>query len=131
MEKNIGENNFLHFSIPKIKKNNGEKVKTGNFLHNWNGEKEWGKIINNGIKILMKMGKILSWIQVETEKDKRISLCSKMYCCADITEKDVKLSAKGIEKEGKEVNHKKIIDVLFNNHKDMVLNKGMRYIDGT
>ena len=63
MEKNNGENNFLHFPIPKMEKNNGEKVKTGNFLHYWNGEKEWGKNINNGEKLLMKMGKILSWIQ--------------------------------------------------------------------
>ena len=62
MEKNNGENNFLHFPIPKMEKNNGEKVKTGNFLHYWNGEKEWGKNINNGEKLLMKMGKILSWI---------------------------------------------------------------------
>ena len=58
MEKNNGENNFLHFPIPKMEKNNGEKVKTSNFLHYWNGEKEWGKIIDNGEKLLMKMGKI-------------------------------------------------------------------------
>ena len=64
MEKNNGENNFLHFPIPKMEKNNGEKVKTGNFLHYWNGEKEWGKNINNGEKLLMKMGKILSWIHL-------------------------------------------------------------------
>ena len=62
MEKNNGENNFLHFPIPKMEKINGEKVKTGNFLHYWNGEKEWGKNINNGEKLLMKKGKILSWI---------------------------------------------------------------------
>ena len=66
MEKNNGENNFLHFPIPKMEKNNGEKVKTGNFLHYWNGEKEWGKNINNGEKLLMKMGKILSWIHFQT-----------------------------------------------------------------
>jgi hypothetical protein len=47
-----------------MEKINEEKVKTGNFLHYWNGEKEWGKNINNGEKLLMKMGKILSWILI-------------------------------------------------------------------
>jgi hypothetical protein len=69
--------------------------------------------------------------KIETKKDKMISLCSKMYCCADITEKDFKLSAKGIQKEGNNVNYQKFHDVLFNGKKDMVLNKGMRYINGT
>ncbi len=43
--------------------------------------------------------------KVETTKDKMISLCSKMYCCAD-TEKDFKLSCKGIQKYGNNVNYK-------------------------
>ena len=75
MEKNNGENNFLHFPIPKMEKNNGEKVKTGNFLHYWNGEKEWGKNINNGEKLLMKMGKILSWIP-SPKRHVKLYICS-------------------------------------------------------
>ncbi len=39
-------------------------VRTGNFLHYWNGEKEWGKIMANGEKLLMKMGEILVWILI-------------------------------------------------------------------
>ena len=68
--------------------------------------------------------------KVETEKDKMISLCSKMYCCADTTEKNIKLSCKGIQKDGNNVNYQKFNDVLFNGHKDIVLNKGFRYIEG-
>ncbi len=41
------------------------------------------------------------------------------------------LSAKGIQKEGNNVNYQKFYDVLFNGNKYMVLNKGMRYINGT
>ena len=51
----------------------------------------------------------------ETEKDKMISLCSKMYCCADTTEENIKLSCKGIQKEGNNVNYQKFKDVLFTN----------------
>jgi hypothetical protein len=36
--------------------------------------------------------------KVETEKDKMISLCSKMYCCADTTEKDLNYDAKASKK---------------------------------
>ena len=41
-----------------------------------------------------------------------------------------KFSCKGIQKAGNNINYKKFHDVLFNNHKDIVINKGMRYIDG-
>ncbi len=54
-----------------------------------------------------------------------------MYCCADITEKDFKLSAKGIKKKSNNVNYQIFNDVLFNHNRDMVLNKGMKYINGT
>jgi hypothetical protein len=54
-----------------------------------------------------------------------------MYCCADTTEENIKLSCKGIQKEGNNVNYQKFKDVLFNGVKDKVLNKGFRYIEGT
>ena len=54
-----------------------------------------------------------------------------MYCCSDTTEENIKLSCKGIQKEGNNVNYQKFKDVLFNGNKDIVLNKGMRYINGT
>ena len=69
--------------------------------------------------------------KVETEKDKMISLCSKMYCASDIAEEKIKFSCKGIQKEGNNVNYQKFQDVLFNGVKDKVLNKGFRYIEGT
>ncbi len=34
------------------------------------------------------------------------------------------------KKAGNNINYKKMNDVLFNNHKDKVLNKGFRYIEG-
>jgi hypothetical protein len=69
--------------------------------------------------------------KVETTKDKMISLCSKMYCASDITEEKIKFSCKGIQKDGNNINYQKFKDVLFNNYKDKVLNKGFRYVDGT
>ena len=90
--------------------------------------------------------------KVETTKHKMISLCSKMYCAAEDTDYSsrdccackifeckcvkkckcaFKFSCKGIQKAGNNINYKKIYDVLFNNHKDKVLNKGFRYVDGT
>jgi hypothetical protein len=42
----------------------GKRSKLAIFPHYWNGEKEWGKNIHNGEKLLMKMGKILSRIQI-------------------------------------------------------------------
>ncbi len=59
-----------------------------------------------------------------------ISLCSKMYCASDITEEKIKFSCKGIQKDGNNVNYQKFHNVLFNKHKDQVLNKGFRYVDG-
>ena len=88
--------------------------------------------------------------KVETEKYKMICLCSKMYyasedtdycdCCAcrNIECKCVKkckcnfkFSCKGIQKSGNNINYQKFNDVLFNGHKDIVLNKGFRYCNGT
>ncbi len=63
IKKNNGENIFLHFLIPKMKKIMGKRSKPAIFPHYWNGEKEWGKNSNNGKKLLMKMGKNLSWIR--------------------------------------------------------------------
>jgi hypothetical protein len=54
-----------------------------------------------------------------------------MYCAADITETKFKLSCKGIQKEGNNICYKKYHDVLFGNKKDIVNNKGFRYINGT
>ena len=54
-----------------------------------------------------------------------------MFCCADTTGENIKLSCKGIQKEGNNVNYQKFQDVLFNGVKDKVLNKGFRYVDGT
>jgi hypothetical protein len=69
--------------------------------------------------------------KVETEKDKMISLCSKMYCALDITEKQIKYSCKGIQKEGNNICYEKFNDVLFGKKKDIVNNTGFRYINGT
>ena len=69
--------------------------------------------------------------KVETTKDKMISLCSKMYCASDIAEEKIKLSCKGIQKDGNNVNYQKFHNVLFNKHNDQVLNKGFRYIDSS
>ena len=44
--------------------------------------------------------------KIETIKDKVIALCSKMYCCSDMDEKNIKFSCKGIQKEGNNVNIK-------------------------
>ena len=53
-----------------------------------------------------------------------------MYCCADTTEENIKLSCKGIQLDANNVNYKRFEDVLFNGVKDKVLNKGFRYVDG-
>ena len=59
--------------------------------------------------------------KVETKKDKMISLCSKMYCAADITETKFKLSCKGIQKEGNNICYQKYHDVLFENKKILLI----------
>jgi hypothetical protein len=53
-----------------------------------------------------------------------------MYCCADTTEDNIKLSCKGIQKEGNNVNYQKFNDLFLDAHEDKVLNKGLRYIEG-
>ena len=69
--------------------------------------------------------------KIETIKDKMISLCSKMYCCADETEENIKFSCKGIQKEGNNICYDKFNNVLFGDKKDTANNKGFRYISGT
>ena len=68
--------------------------------------------------------------KVETIKDKAIALCSKMYCCSEMDEKNIKFSCKGIQKEGNNVNYKKFENVLFGDKQDTAHNKGFRYISG-
>ena len=54
-----------------------------------------------------------------------------MYCCSDLDEKEKpKYSCKGIQKNYNEITYKRFEDVLFNGHKNLVLNKGFRYIEG-
>ena len=68
----------LYAAGPKWGKIMGKRSKQAIFPHYWNGEKEWGKNINNGEKLLMKMGKILVWIPIpmielsRIKKDKRV-----------------------------------------------------------
>jgi hypothetical protein len=69
--------------------------------------------------------------KVETEKYKMISLCSKMYCCSDITETKIKFSCKGIQKKSNNICYQKFNNVLFGDKKDTVNNTGFRYIAGT
>ena len=69
--------------------------------------------------------------KVETIKDKAIALCSKMYCCSDMDEKNIKFNCKGIQKEGNNVNYKKFENVLFGDKQDTAHNKGFRMVDGT
>ena len=69
--------------------------------------------------------------KIETIKDKMICLCSKMYCCANNDDDKIKFSCKGIQKDGNNVNYEKFKNVLLNKHKDIVTNKGFRYINGT
>ncbi len=44
--------------------------------------------------------------------------------------KKIKFSYKGIQKDGNNVNYQIFYNVWFNKHKDQVLNKGFRYVDG-
>ena len=48
----------------------------------------------------------------EARRDKMICLCSKMYCASDITENpdEDKISCKGIQRDGNNMNYKKIND---------------------
>ncbi len=59
-----------------------------------------------------------------------ILLCSKLYCASDITEEKIQFSCKGIQIDGNNVNYHHFDNVLFNKHKDEVLNNGFRYVDG-
>jgi hypothetical protein len=67
----------------------------------------------------------------EKRTDKLISLCSKMYCCSDLDEKEKpKYSCKGIQHQNNEITYKRFENVLFNKDQDIVLNKGFRYVGG-
>ena len=68
--------------------------------------------------------------KVECVKDKIIALCSKMYCCADMDEKALKFSCKGIQKDNNNITYKKFENVLFNKSNDIATNQGFRYING-
>ncbi len=46
-----------------------------------------------------------------------------MHYASDITIEKLKFSWKGIQEDDNNVNYQKIHDVLFNKHKDEVLNK--------
>ena len=67
--------------------------------------------------------------KIECIKHKIIALCSKMYCCSDMDEKEIKVSCKGIQKSN-DISYKKFENVLFNGEKDMVVNTGFRMING-
>jgi hypothetical protein len=88
--------------------------------------------------------------KVETEKDKMISLCSKMYICSNLSDvcdccacKNIeckcvkkckcnfKFSCKGIQKSGNNICYEKFYNVLFGDKKDTANNTGFRYINGT
>jgi len=68
--------------------------------------------------------------KVECMKDKIIALCSKMYCCSDMDEKEIKFSCKGIQKDNNNISYKKFENVLINKTHDMAVNQGFRYVNG-
>ena len=68
--------------------------------------------------------------KVECMKDKIIALCSKMYCCSDMDEKEIKFSCKGIQKDNNNITYKKFENVLKTKTHDMAKNQGFRMIGG-
>ncbi len=52
----------------------------------------------------------------EETTDKMICVCSKMYCCSDLDEKKIKLSCKGIQKDGNNVKLSKFSQCIINKH---------------
>ena len=52
--------------------------------------------------------------KVECVKDKIVALCSKMYCCSDLDENEIKFSCKGIQKDNNNITYKKSEHVLKN-----------------
>ena len=68
--------------------------------------------------------------KVECKKDKIVSLCSKMYCSSDITEKEIKYSCKGIQHQNNDITYRRFENVLLHGAKDTAINKGFRYVDG-
>ncbi len=67
--------------------------------------------------------------KVECKKDKIVSLCSKMYCSSDITEKEIKYSCKGIQHQNNYITYRRFENVLLHGAKDTAINKGFRYVD--
>ena len=68
--------------------------------------------------------------KIETVKDKTIALCSKMYCCSDMDEKNIKLSCKGMQKNDNDISYNRFYNKLFNNTVDTAHNKGFRMYNG-
>ena len=68
--------------------------------------------------------------KIECVKDKIVALCSKMYCCSDLDEKEIKVSCKGIQKDNNDISYKKFENVLKTKTHDMANNKGFRMIGG-
>ena len=58
-----------------------------------------------------------------------VCLCSKMYCCSDVTEEQIKFTCKGIQHNNNKITYKRFENVLLNNTKDEVINKGFRTVN--
>ena len=86
--------------------------------------------------------------KVECIKDKMVCLCSKMYCCSNLSEIcdccacnnreckcikkcscNFKFSCKGIQHNNNKITYKRFENVLLNNTKDEVINKGFRTVN--
>ena len=86
--------------------------------------------------------------KIECIKDKMIALTSKMYCGSEMSETcnccackkmeckcpkkcscNFKCSCKGIQKSNNEITYQRFKSVLFDGKKDMITNKGFRYLD--
>jgi hypothetical protein len=87
------------------------------------------KINNNNVSMKAYDKRKPGLFKVECTKDKMVSLCSKMYCCSDITEEQIKFSCKGIQHNNNIITFKRFENVLLNNTKDEVINKGFRTVN--
>jgi hypothetical protein len=65
--------------------------------------------------------------KVEFEGKSTYALCSKLYFVEDDTKN--KYSCKGINKNQNEISKDRFHNVLFNNEKDMCVNKGFRVVN--
>ena len=87
------------------------------------------KINNNDVSMKAYDKRKPGLFKVECTEDKMVSLCSKMYCCSDITEEQIKFSCKGIQHNNNKITYKRFENVLLNNTKDEVINKGFRTVN--